>query len=88
MVWVPQQVMIDMDVVRKQVEAEVAEKYKQRINLLNRSIDTLERENFRLQRLVQKIRKDRKAKHEFVEESRLDTLIAHKALEFQKLGIV
>lgn len=88
MVWVPQEVMVDMNALRQQVEAEVSQKYKQRIDLLNRSIDTLERENLRLNRLVQKIRRERKSKHDSVEEARLDALMANKALELQKLGIM
>lgn len=91
MIWVPQQVVVDMNALRKQVEAEVEVKYKQRIDTLNRSIDVLERDNLRLQRLVARIRKERRVRHDGgrdENDENLDVLIANKALELYKLGIM
>lgn len=61
MIWVPHEVLMDVQALRKQVEQEVEAKYKQRIDLLNRSIDVLERENVRLNRAVVDIKRTKKA---------------------------
>lgn len=96
MIWVPQEVVVDMQALRKQVEAEVEAKYKHRLDMLNRSIDVLERENVRLNRAIVDIKKSRKlaesagkriAESGERRHTNLDELIARKELEFQQLGM-
>lgn len=91
MIWIPQEVVADMETLRKQVEAEVEAKYKHKIEMLHRSIDVLERENVRLNRAIVDIKRSKRptgTQKANAPSVQLDELIAHKEREFQRLGMV